>query len=310
MAVNDDSKQTASGEDASEPEPARVDSATSDNLDSVAPQQEEGSAADDSPEPVVPNQETGESDRVPGASEAPDALASVAGQDTEPAVTDGGEEPSVRVASAAGSTGAGRTTDRPAAGNSAAQGQFFPLDDDLQWQYQVEITRTGREPQKVVATKSNKGTKRISGKEYVRVVTTTEPALPRGFPDQFYRLGSKGVYAAVQGASGAELLILPADPAALRSWTGKAPPAITELVGKATVNESYRCEDRLYEGCVKVSLTMKIVERSLFGQRTVSVGMDRWFARGVGMVAEVREVGEKGKPNYVKTVSTLKHSDR
>jgi hypothetical protein len=72
------------------------------------------------------------------------------------------------------------------------------------------------------------------------------------------------------------------------------------------VNAACKTEAGEFKECIHVSLTMTVIQRSLFGGQTeVPVRIDRWFAPGVGMVKEVREGGVEGKANYLKTVSTL-----
>jgi hypothetical protein len=169
--------------------------------------------------------------------------------------------------------------------------RYFPLDDDRRWEYRVRVMHAGKDLPEATATKSVKGKREISGKQYVRVATE----FARRVPDQYYRLDDRGVYAAVQGTPGEELLILPAEAETIGSWSGTAKPVFTKFSGSATVDETYRCGDQVFEDCIKVTLTMILVEKNLFSQREVPVRFDRWFAPGVGMVAEVREVGDSDK---------------
>jgi hypothetical protein len=179
----------------------------------------------------------------------------------------------------------------PDTGTSIAD--YFPLESDRRWEYRVRTTRGGRDLPEATARKFVKGTKQIGGKQYVKVATD----FVREVPDQHYRLDARGVFAAVDGAPGEELLILPAKPESTRNWSGSGKPKITEFSGSATVNETCRCGDQVYQDCIKVSLKMTIIivqEPSLFsrgGEFPVSVRMNRWFAPGLGMVKEEREDG-------------------
>jgi hypothetical protein len=124
--------------------------------------------------------------------------------------------------------------------------------------------------------------------------------------DRHFRLGSEGVYAKVPRAAGKELLILPAEPDVTRSWSGKAKPTITVFSGTATTNETYRCNDgQVFEDCIKV--TLKLTQS--LGWSQMPARYDRWFAPGVGMVAEVREVGKPDNP-HTRLVSELTRTER
>lgn len=265
---------------------------------------QEKAMSSSSNENVIDNLATGDA----AGKEADDGAASV-----DRGASDGGADGSADGGAdgGAGGSGLGTGSDRSQGAGNAGEGSLttrcFPLDGNPRWEYEVEVTQAGKEPQRAKATRSLGGKKTIAGKEYVRVVT--ESTIP--VPDQYCREASDGVYAAVQGAQGSELLILPADPARTDRWTGSAPPAVKSLEGRATVRERYRIGDREYTDCIKVSLTMTIVERGLFGSgKDVSVRMDRWFAPGIGMVAEIREVSAPGESNYLKSVSSLIRSER
>jgi hypothetical protein len=183
--------------------------------------------------------------------------------------------------------------------------RYFPLETDRRWEYDVEVTRPDNAKQTLMAVKVIKGDRRIAEKAYVRVTTEVTGGSMR-IPDQYYRVADDGVYAAVQGTEGQELLVLPAHPENLRSWRGEAEPAIAEIAGEVATDQTFTHGDRQFPGCIKVSLRMIVVERSFFGgQKKVPVRMDRWFAPGVGMVREVRIVGEEGESGYLKTDSRL-----
>lgn len=182
---------------------------------------------------------------------------------------------------------------------------YFPLQADCRWEYEVEVTRSDDTKQTFTAVKLVKGDRTIAEKAYVRVVTEVAGGSMR-IPDQFYRVAGDGVYAAVQGAEGQELLVLPASPQSRRSWRGEAEPAIAELTGETTTGQTLALAGRELSGCVRVSLAMVVVERSFFGgEKKVPVRLDRWFAPGIGMVREVRTVGEDGGSGYLKTDSRL-----
>jgi hypothetical protein len=189
-------------------------------------------------------------------------------------------------------------------GESPPATDYFPTARQGRWQYEVEITRPDKPALNFSADKYVKDTRQIGGKEYLRMVTeVTGGTLP--VPDQFYRVENRSVYAAVQGTEGKELLVLPADPVQMSTWSGEAPPSIRRLSGSAMLHQRFQHGSREYD-CVKVSLTMTIVERGfLRGETEVPVRLDRWFAPGVGMVRELRIVGEEGKANYLKTDSKL-----
>ena len=186
--------------------------------------------------------------------------------------------------------------------------RYFPLQSDCRWEYEVEVTRSDDTRQTFTAVKLVKGDRTMAGKPYIRVVTEVTGGSMR-IPDQYYRIADDGVYAAVQGADGRELLVLPAQPEQRRSWQGEAKPAITELSGEAAADQKLTLAAREYTGCVRVSLTMIVVERSFFGgEKEVPVRLHRWFAPSVGMVREVRTVGEEGGSGYLKTDSRLVRS--
>lgn len=189
-------------------------------------------------------------------------------------------------------------------GESHPSIDYFPTANQGRWHYDVEVTRPGREAQKFSAVKYVKDTRQIGAKEYLRMVTEVSGGtLP--VPDQFYRVEDRNVYAAVQGTEGKELLVLPADPRQQSTWRGEALPSIRRLSGSAALNQRFQHRSLEYD-CVKVSLVMTIVERGFFGGETeVPVRLDRWFAPHVGMVRELRVVGEEGKSNYLTTDSRL-----
>jgi hypothetical protein len=182
---------------------------------------------------------------------------------------------------------------------------YFPLKAEQRWEYDVEVVRADDPPQKLKAVKRVEGDREIAGKRYVKIVTEVTGGTLR-IPDQYYRVADDGVYAAVQGAEGRELLILPARPDQQRSWQGEAKPAIEDLSGKAATGETFTHGANRFRDCIKVTLSMVVVERTLFGgERRVPVRFDRWFAPGVGMVREVRTVGEEGQTSYFRTDSQL-----
>lgn len=181
----------------------------------------------------------------------------------------------------------------------------FPLAPDSRWHYDIQVVRSSGEAQRLSAVKYVKDTRQIAGKHYVRIVTEVTGGTLR-VPDQLYRVGTDGVYAAVQGAEGKEFLVLPTDPKTRNSWSGEARPAISRIAGQATTGETFRHGPTAFDNCIKVSLSMTILERSLFGgQAEVPVRLDRWFAPGVGLVRELRIVGTEGERNYLKLDSKL-----
>ena len=197
---------------------------------------------------------------------------------------------------------------RPESGSSGrladsaarAGADYFPLASASRWEYDVEIQGPGGTSQKLTAVKSVTGQRQIGAHQYDRIVTQVSGGSLR-VPDQFYRLDDDGVKAAVQGAEGKELLLLPSDPRSLTSWSGEAEPAIAGFSGKAAVDQEFQHRDRRYSGCVTVSVTMTIVEKSVFGRRETPVQLQRCYAPGIGMVRELRIVGEEGKSNYMKS---------
>jgi hypothetical protein len=179
--------------------------------------------------------------------------------------------------------------------------RYFPAEANATWEYQVQVFRSGREPQEAKATKSIAGTKTVAGKEYVRFVTES----PLRAPDQLYRIDSDGVYAVVQGTEGKEMLVLPARPDIKKQWSGDAVPVIKGLKANAAMGEVCKTDAGEFKDCIHVAMEMTVVARTLFGQSEDPVRFDRWFAPGVGMVKEIREGGVEGKANYLKTISTL-----
>jgi hypothetical protein len=147
-----------------------------------------------------------------------------------------------------------------------------------------------------------KGTRNVGAKKYWRVVTDASMRAP----DQFYRVAEDGVYAAVSGAEGKELLVLPARFESKKEWTGEALPVVEDLVGTVAVEESWKHGTLEFDDCIKVSLTMTIIERSFLGGRNeVRTRLERWFAPGVGMVRELRIVGEEGEASSMRIDSQL-----
>ena len=179
------------------------------------------------------------------------------------------------------------------AADAGVLSDYFPLGKGGQWQYEVVARRSGQ-VRTASATKEVAGTQSIGGRDYGRITTKVEPegALGPAPPPQFYRVTKDGVYAAVQGAVGKELLVLPADPKSTRTWKGNALPAIKDLSGEATTGVTCDLGKQKYSGCIKVSLKMTVVVPRMFrSPLEVPVQMDRWFARGVGLVREVRDDG-------------------
>ncbi len=182
---------------------------------------------------------------------------------------------------------------------------YFPLQPENRWEYEVEVIRSDDPPQTFKAVKRVEGDREIAGKRYTKIVTDVTGGTLR-IPDQHYRVAEDGVYAAVQGSEGQELLVLPARPDHKRSWRGEAKPAIINLSGEAVTGETFAHASNQFRDCVKVTLTMFVVERSFFGgEKTVPVQFERWFAPNVGMVREVRTVGQEGQTGYLRTDSRL-----
>lgn len=189
---------------------------------------------------------------------------------------------------------------RPESNISGHSAGNFPLASSSRWEYDVEIQGPQGTSQKFSAVKSVKDQRHIGTHQYTRIVTELSGDSIH-VPDQFYRVDDDGVKAAVQGAEGKELLLLPSNPRSKKSWGGEADPAIAGFSGEATVDEVFEHRDRRYNGCVKVSVKMSVVEASVFGRRETPVHLQRWFAPGIGMVRELRILGEEGKPNYMKS---------
>ncbi len=189
---------------------------------------------------------------------------------------------------------------RPVSHSSGHLTDYFPLTSSSRWEYDVEIQGPTGTSQKLSAVKSVKDQRQIGTRQYARIATEVTGGSVR-MPDQFYRVDENGVEAAVQGAEGKELLLLPKDPRSQKSWSGEAEPAIAGFSGEATVDEMFQHRDHRYDGCVKVSVRMTIVEKSVFGRRETPVQLQRWYAPGIGMVRELRILGEEGKPNYMKS---------
>jgi hypothetical protein len=298
MALNDEAEQVAGDRDSATDNltvgsPDTSDAPEPEVLAGGDPVADEGGA-----EPIVADAALDASNQADSASAAAEIGEIAASPDGSTTAASAGDSQVVEDAGLAASTPAADADDPPDTGKSIAR--YFPLDSDRRWEYRVAIKEAGRELRKTTATKSVKGNKEISGKQYVRV--TTQSAIPA--PDQYYRLDDRGVYAAVDGAPGKELLILPAEAGSVGSWSGTAEPVIPEFSGSATVGETYRGDEQVFEGCIKVSLKMTVVQRSLFGATRIPVRFDRWFAPGVGMVAEVRETGETRDPAF-RSVSEL-----
>ena len=192
---------------------------------------------------------------------------------------------------AAHSGSEGATAASPA--GTSVLADYLPLGTGDQWQYEVVARRSGQ-VRTASATKQVAGTRSIGGRDYYRITTGVEPegVLGPAPPPQFYRVAKDGVYAAVQGAAGKELLVLPADPKSTRTWKGDALPAIKDLSGVASTGETCELGKQKYSDCVKVSLKMTVlVPRTFRSPLEVPVQIDRWFARGVGLVREVRDDG-------------------
>jgi len=182
---------------------------------------------------------------------------------------------------------------------------LFPLALQSRWHYEVDVSRSGGVTQTLSAVKYFRDSVEVAGKRYFRLATDVSGGALR-VPNQLVRSAEEGVYTAVQGADGKELLVLPADPGTTKSWCGEAPPAITRFVGEATTDQTFEHGSLKFDRCVKVTLNMMVREISLLGrQRTIAVRMERWFAPGVGMVREVRIVGEEGKPEFLRTECRL-----
>ena len=102
--------------------------------------------------------------------------------------------------------------------------QYFPLQVGASWQYRVRVTDRDN---KVVAEATvqkrvteDTGQKKDAGdRKYQRVVTQLVAGANLPVPDQRYRVTNTGVYAAVDGSPGEELLVFPAEPDTNRSWT-------------------------------------------------------------------------------------------
>ena len=193
---------------------------------------------------------------------------------------------------------------QPTSAASGPSTDYFPLAAASRWEYDVEIVGPTGAVQKVSAVKSVKDSRQIGSHEYVRVATEVSGGNIR-VPDQFYRVDQDGVRASVQGAVDKELLVLPADPRATRSWSGEAEPAVAGFSGETELDAKFQHRDHEFSGCVKVTVKMKIVEPSVFGRRETPVQLQRWFAPGIGLVRELRILGEEGKSNYMKSDSKL-----
>jgi hypothetical protein len=188
----------------------------------------------------------------------------------------------------------------------AAAADYFPLPQDGRWTYDVIVTRPHEDPLKLTAVRSIDGTKKVGDRQYIRMVTNvTGGAIP--MPDQLYRIAADGVYAAVEGTDGKELLVLPTNPAAKSSWNGDAPPTIGQLTAVAKTNETVTVGTATFENCIKVSLDMIVVQKSFFSETKTPVRMERWFAPGSGLVRELRAIGEEGKDGFIKIDSRLTH---
>lgn len=187
----------------------------------------------------------------------------------------------------------------------AEAASYMPLRKGNLWEYDLEV-RAGRDPVKrFKAVRVVKGTQQIADREYFRLVTEVKEGGIR-VPDQFYRVSEEGLMAAAQGAPGKELLVVPRSPAAQSTWSGKAEPSIAKFAGSASLHEVFRHGEHEFRECVKVSLQMTIVDRSFFGGQTETpVHFERWFAPGVGMVHEIRRVGEPGNDDYLESDSKL-----
>jgi hypothetical protein len=183
---------------------------------------------------------------------------------------------------------------------------LFPFAVENRWHYDVEVSRSGGRPQTLTAVKYFRDSLEIGQRHYARFATEVSGGTLR-VPSQLVRLGDEGLYTAVQGAEGKELLVLPADPREVRSWSGEAPPAITCFAGQATVDEAFEHGSLEFDRCVKVTLSMIVREMSLLGrQSVVPVRIERWFAPGIGMVREMRLAGDEGKPQHMSTECRLR----
>ena len=202
-----------------------------------------------------------------------------------------------RPASATNGRSAGTARAASAARTAA---DYFPLALSSRWEYDVEIQGPTGTSRSLSAVKRVQDQRQIGIHQYIRIVTEITAGGLR-VPDQFYRVDADGLKAAVQGAEGKELLLLPTDPRSQKSWSGEAEPAIARFSGEAAVDQVFQHRDRQYSGCVTVSIKMTVVEKSVFGRRETPVQLQRWFAPGIGMVRELKIVGEEGKPNYMKS---------
>ena len=197
------------------------------------------------------------------------------------------------------------TTAATAASGPIVLADYFPLGDALRWRYDVEVVQGQRDVQRMTAERRIVGTRNVGERQYQRFVTDVTGGAAR-LPEQSYRIDATGVFAAVDGAPGKEMLILPADPDRTPSWSAEAMPAVALCSGTVMTGETVEYNQRRYEKCVKVVLAMTIIEKSFFGgQSRVPVRMERWFAPRLGMVREVRVVGEEGQAGAMRIESTL-----
>lgn len=170
--------------------------------------------------------------------------------------------------------------------------EFFPLVRGASWRYLVKVQDSNGETlSEATVERRVDGTKSIDGKDYFRLTTTTLSGTDTRAPDQHYRVTDEGVFAAVEGVAGKELLVLPGPPASNRSWSGEAPPVIKRVNASVKVGEQVAVGGDVVSDCVRVDLDIVMRGGGLFGPSEVPVRIERWFASGIGMVRERRIAG-------------------
>jgi hypothetical protein len=163
------------------------------------------------------------------------------------------------------------------------------LNEGASWRYGVKVYNAdGEVVREATVEKCVEGSKSIDGKDYKRLTTKTLSGTNLRAPDQHYRHTGDGIFAAVEGVRGKELLVFPGDPDSQRSWTAAAPPVIKRVAAKVDVQAEVTCGEQVYQDCVYVDLDMVMRGGGFFSPSEVPVRIERWFAPGVGMVRERR----------------------
>jgi hypothetical protein len=170
-----------------------------------------------------------------------------------------------------------------------AASEYFPLSQGASWRYGVKVFNSdGEVVREATVEKCVEGVKTIGGKDYLRLTTKTLSGTNLRAPDQHYRHTGDGIFAAVEGVQGKELMVFPGDPHSQRSWTAAAPPVIKRVTAKVDLPAETTCGEQVYRRCVHVDLDMVMRGGGFFGPSEVPVRIERWFAPGVGMVRERR----------------------